>query len=163
MKRGGTPTIGRRPLLGMAALPLMAALPAAQAATAGLPLSVSLQQELALALRLRKALVVMVSLHGCPFCQVARQNFLAPMLRDEGQPIVQVDMQSGQRLVDVAGRATTHGTQVAAWKVGVAPTVLFLGADGREVAPRLVGASIPDFYGAYLDERVRAANRAVAS
>lgn len=40
-----------------------------------------------------------------------------------------------------------------------APTLLFLGADGREVAARLQGASIPDFYGAYLEERLQTARR----
>lgn len=155
----------RRDVLRVAALPLAAALPAAgrAAADAGLPLSASLQQELALALRQRKALVVMVSLHGCPFCKMARESFLAPMLREAGQPIVQVDMQSRRPMADAAGRPTSHGAQVVAWKVDTAPTLLFLGADAREVAPRLVGASIPDFYGAYLDERVALANRAIAS
>jgi hypothetical protein len=35
--------------------------------------------------------------------------------------------------------------------------VLFFGKGGSEVAQRLVGASIPDFYGAYLEERLRQA------
>lgn len=154
----------RRDVLRAAALPLVAALPGlAAAAGRALPLSVSLRQELALALRLKKSLVVMVSLHGCPFCVVARENFLAPMLREQRQPIVQLDMDSPRPTMDVAGRPSTHGAMVSAWKVEVAPTVLFLGPGGREVAPRLVGASIPDFYGAYLDERVAAANRAVTS
>ena len=48
-----------------------------------------------------------------------------------------------------------------AWGVKVLPTVLFFGKGGVEVAPRLVGASIPDFYGAYLDERLRVARAAV--
>lgn len=39
----------------------------------------------------------------------------------------------------------------------MAPTVLFLGKEGREVAPRLVGGSTSDFYGAYLEERIRTA------
>jgi hypothetical protein len=42
--------------------------------------------------------------------------------------------------------------------VDVAPTVLFFGRTGREVAPRLVGAS-RDFYGAYLEQRLETARR----
>jgi hypothetical protein len=142
---------------------LGAALPPAVGAAAahGLPPAASLRQEIAAALQQRKALVVMVSLDGCPFCKVARESYLLPLLR-EGQPLVQVDMNSPRALADALGRASTHGAQVAAWKVRVAPTVLFLGAEGRELAPRLEGAGIPDFYGAYLDERVAAANRRVA-
>lgn len=146
-------------LLGLAAVALP--WPGRAATSHGLPAAASLRQEIAAALQQRKALVVMVSLDGCPFCRVARESYLQLLLRD-GQPLVQVDMSSSRALVDVLGRATTHGAQVAAWKVRVAPTVLFLGADGREVAPRLEGAGIPDFYGAYLDERVATANRRVA-
>ena len=51
---------------------------------------------------------------------------------------------------------------IRAWGVKVAPTVLFLGKDGREVAPRLVGGTTSDFYGAYLDERIRVAQTAIA-
>ncbi len=141
-----------------------AALPGpGDAATAHrLPAAASLRQEIAVALQQRKALVVMVSLDGCPFCKIARDSHLLPLLRD-GQPLVQLDMNSSRVLIDALGRATTHGAQVTAWKARVAPTVLFLGANGRELAPRLEGVGIPDFYGAYLDERVATANLRVAS
>jgi hypothetical protein len=39
--------------------------------------------------------------------------------------------------------------------------VLFLGPQGQALAEPLVGAAIPDFYGAYLDERLVLARRAV--
>ena len=60
---------------------------AARASAAALPASHSLAQELALAQKLRQPLVVMVSLHGCPFCEVVRSSHLAPMLRREGLPV----------------------------------------------------------------------------
>ena len=41
-----------------------------------------------------------------------------------------------------------------------APTVLFLGPGGQEVADRLVGGS-PDFYSAYLDGRLERARQAL--
>jgi hypothetical protein len=41
-----------------------------------------------------------------------------------------------------------------AWKIAVAPTLLFLGVGGKEVAERMEGAYLPDFYGPYLDERL---------
>jgi hypothetical protein len=46
--------------------------------------------------------------------------------------------------------------------VRVAPTVSFLSARG-EVAPPLVGYSSPDFYGAYLDDRIEQARAALRS
>jgi hypothetical protein len=130
----------------------------ARAAGSTLPAPASLLDEAAAARARGKALVVMVSLQGCPHCHLVRTGYLVP-LRAEGQPVVQVDLGSAQRLLDFAGQPATHQALVAGWGIRVAPTVLFVGTGGRELAPRLVGAGIPDFYGAYLDERVRQANR----
>lgn len=146
--------IARRDLLlAAAALPL--ALPAARAAQ--LPLAHNLQEELAAALARRQPLVVMVSLEGCPFCKVARNNYLAPMHEQEGLHVAQVDMRSRTRVLDFAGKAVTHDDLARLWKIRIAPTVLFFGRGGAEVAERLVGGYIPDFYGAYLELRLEQA------
>lgn len=125
---------------------------------APLPAARALDAELALALGAGKPLVVMVSLHGCPYCRQVRRSHLAPLLA-AGQPVVQVDMDSDAPLRDAVGAATTHGALARAWGVRLAPTLLFLGRGGREAAPRLEGAGLPDFYAAYLDERLRQAAR----
>ncbi len=109
-----------------------------------------------MALRQAKPLVVMVSLEGCPFCRIARQSHLAPMHR-EGHFIVQVDMRSPQAVRDFDGRMTTHDALVQRWRIPIAPTLLFFGPGGREVAERMEGAYQPDFYGPYLDERLETA------
>jgi hypothetical protein len=44
--------------------------------------------------------------------------------------------------------------------VKIAPTLVFLGPDG-EIAERLVGYGSPDFFSAYLDDRIDAAKRAI--
>ena len=46
--------------------------------------------------------------------------------------------------------------------VRLAPTVLFLGPEG-EVAERLIGYGSPDFFGAYLDQRLAQARAALKS
>ncbi len=126
-----------------------------------LPLSASLANELAQALKARQPLMVMVSLHGCPWCEEVRNNYLGPMQAEQQLPVVQIDMRSAQRTVNAQGQPTTHDAQVRAWRVKVAPTVLFLGPDGQEVAERLVGGST-DFYAAYLDRRLEQARKALA-
>ena len=124
--------------------------------------AVSLPDELALALRAKQPLVVLVSLDGCPFCRGARDSYLGPMRDEHQQAMVQVDMLSKRRVIDFSGKSVTHDDLVKAWAISVAPTVLFFGPGGKELAPRLAGASLPDFYGAYLDERVRTARLASA-
>ena len=60
-------------------------------------------------------------------------------------------------------RATTQGALVKTLGVSVAPTVMFFGRGGREVAERLSGTYISDFYGAYLEQRLEQARAAVRS
>lgn len=129
------------------------------AAGAALQPATAMPAHLTAALRQGNPLIVMVSLPGCPFCHVARQNYLAPMQREQNLTIVQVDMNSPMAMNDLDGMVTTHDRQVKAWGIRVAPTVLFFGRGGSEAASRLVGASLPDFYGAYLDERVASARK----
>ena len=137
-------------LLAAASLPL-----ASHAAT--LPRALDLQRELVAALARHQPLVVMVSLDGCAYCHVVRDHYLAPLHAQQGLPVVQIDMRSRRLLKDVDGRGIVHDEFVRARRVTVAPTVLFLGHNGEELGERLVGGSIPDFYGAYLEQRLEQA------
>ena len=128
-----------------------------QAAPVTLPSPASLQEALARALEKRSPLVVLVSLEGCPFCKTARENYLAPLQTQQNLPVVQLDMRSRQVVQNFKGVQTTHDELIRSWGVKIAPTVLFFGRDGQELAERLVGAYIPDFYGSYLDERLKLA------
>ncbi len=130
---------------------------AAIAVDGHLPSTDSLPRELALALERGQPLLVMVSLDGCPFCKIARENYLIPLQREQGLPIVQIDMRSRQLVQGFTGPQQTQEGLSRSWAIKVAPTVLFFGCGGQEIAERLVGGYLPDFYGAYLDERVRRA------
>ena len=125
-----------------------------------LPTPQSLQAELDKALRQKEPLIVMVSLEGCPFCRVARQSHLVPMQK-AGSPIVQLDMRSAQTVVDFQGQSTTHDQLIQKWRISIAPTLLFFGPGGKEVAPRMEGGYLPDFYGPYLDERLLKGRQAI--
>lgn len=127
---------------------------------AQLPAAHSLPEELAAALRRGQPLVVMASLDGCPHCRIVREQHLLP-LHAQGLPVVQVDWRSARALRDFNGTMTTHDQMIRRWGVSVAPTLLFFGPGGREVAERMAGSYLPDFYGAYLDGRLEIARRAV--
>lgn len=121
-----------------------------------LPAPASLKDELSRALAQKSPLVVMASLDGCPHCRVARQSHLLPMWRD-GLPIVQVDFKSEQKLLDFQGRSRTHEEMIRTWRLTIAPTLLFFGPGAREVAERMEGGYLPDFYRAYLEQRLEVA------
>ncbi|MEJ7928911.1 hypothetical protein WG922_02900 [Ramlibacter sp. AN1015] len=159
--------MNRRAALAFVGLaPIAAIAPAIRAAQghpgAPLPVPRSLALDLGAALADRKPLVVMVSLAGCPWCAMVREHYLVPLRHAQQLPVVQVDMRSAAAVRDFAGEPRTHDQLVRAWGVKTAPTVLFFGREGREVAPRLVGAS-SDFYGAYLEQRLQQAMDAVRS
>lgn len=125
-----------------------------RAAPHTLPIATILDEDLARVVKQGKPLVVMVSLDGCPFCRVVRENFLPSLQREQHLTVVQVNMRKSTAIKDLQGRRTTHDQFTRTWGIKVAPTLLFFGKNGSEVAERLVGASIPDFYGAYLQERI---------
>ena len=128
---------------------------------ATLPATDSLQAELAKAIKKNAPLLVMVSLDGCPFCKIARENYLAPLREQQGLLVFQVNMRSQRAIKNFAGLTLTQDELIRSWGVKLAPTVLFFGRGGLEMAERLVGGYIPDFYGAYLDERLQLANAAM--
>lgn len=150
----------RRQCLQMALLGA-AAFAGTPALAATLPTTASLPRELALALKSGRPLLVMVSLEGCAFCKQVRDSHLAPMREREGLAVVQLDMRNKQAVVDFDGRSLTQDELIRSWGVSVAPTVLFFGRGGAEIAERMVGGYIPDFYGAYLDDRLRIARAVV--
>ena len=147
----------RRKLLLLPAAAGLARAGSAWATSLVLPIPTSLKEALERALRAGHPLTVMVSLEGCPFCRVVRDNYLRTLLQENVHAVVQVNMRSSRALLDFRGVATTHDELVRTWNVQLAPTLMFIGLGGQEAAARLVGASLTDFYGAYLDDRVRIA------
>jgi hypothetical protein len=154
----GHDTIRRRLVAGAARLVALAAAPRARATDVQLPAPASLADALAAALARSQPLVVLASLHGCPFCRIVRESYLMPEVA-AGLPVVQIDFRDRRVVRDFDGVPRTHDALIRSWKVGVAPTVLFFGPDAREVAERLSGGE-SDFYAAYLEERIRKARAA---
>lgn len=77
-------------------------------------------------------LLVFFSQPGCPYCDLARQNYLGPMnavpAARKTVRMVEVDITSESPLVDFGGRATTHRAFALAQKVRFVPVVKFLAA-----------------------------------
>lgn len=126
-----------------------------------LPVPDSLPDVAAAAARQGEPLVLLISLRGCPYCELVRRNYLLPA-RADGLPAWQINMQDKQRpLVGFDGQPSNAAEQIARWKVRLAPTLLFLDAQGLPLAERLVGVASVDFYGAYLEQRLSTARQAL--
>lgn len=146
-------------LTGSLALPQLAL-----AKDTALPVPSSLPVAAGIAAGKNEPLVLLISLPGCPFCELVRRNYLLPAQREGSMHAWQLNISDRTTpLIGFDGKVTTAAAQVAAWKAGFTPTVLFLGPAGQELAERLTGLASVDFYGAYLDERLAQARRAVVA
>ena len=126
-----------------------------------LPIPDSLLDVAQAAARIGQPLVLLISLPGCPYCELVRRNYLLPA-RANGLPVWQINMADKLRpLVGFDGKTSHAAEQIAHWKIRLAPTLLFLNPKGMALAERLVGIASVDFYGAYLDERLATARQAV--
>jgi len=159
-KRGFLPPLNRRQSLQLTLMGLASGSGLVFAKEVHLPATASLPQSLQNALQAKQPLVVMVSLAGCAFCKVVRENYLLPLAR-QGLPIVQLNMRDKTEVLGLDGVAQTQDAWVRQHQIKIAPTVLFFGQDGKEVAARLNGAYLPDFYNAYLEEQLAIARKAV--
>jgi len=122
---------------------------------AALPTPASLRAAGQAAAARGEPLVVMTTLKGCVYCELVRNNYLAPMQREGLLVAVQLDVQDRQsNLQGFAGDTTTPADQARTWKARFTPTVMFFGPNGQELAERLVGVAVPDFYGEYLEARL---------
>lgn len=132
--------------------------PEARPRPTALPMPTSLKDAGIRATRKGHPLVVMTTLEGCPYCEVVRNHYLLPMQIAGEIEAVQIDVLDKRRnLQNFEGELVSPADQARAWKARFTPTVLFFDAQGREVAERLVGIGLPDFYGAYLDARLKEA------
>ena len=142
---------------------MSSALSPAWAQESALPIPDSLPDAAAAAERRREPLVLLISLRGCPYCELVRRNYLLPA-QALGLQVWQINMQDKQRpLIGFDGQVTHAAAFIASAKIRLAPTLLFLNARGQEVAERLIGIASVDFYGAYLDQRLVTARLAVSA
>ncbi len=141
-------------------LALLATSPAiAPAAESSLPVPDSLERVANQAARRGEPLILLISLPGCPYCELVRRNYLLPM-RAQGLAAWQLTVNdTAQAIRDFQGQASTGAAIALQLKIRVTPTVLFFTRAGREVAGRLEGIAVPDFYGAYLDEALGTARK----
>ncbi|MDQ5769076.1 thioredoxin family protein [Thiothrix subterranea] len=122
----------------------------------------ALQQEMQ-----RKGIPLLLAVRAdyCGFCRQLETEHLEPMLRsgqyDARILIRRFDLGSEQTVVDFNGERIDADEFAARHQASLTPTLLFLDAEGKEVAERLLGYNSPDFYGAYLEDAITTAQRAL--
>ena len=155
--------------------PALAGQAVQQSSHATLPRPDSLRALQAQSAAARRPVVALFSTKGCAWCDALRRDQLRHLARDaeqRGVLVVEFDLADRRAFRD-AGAASGTGTPAGGWSaaaspaelgrllgVRVAPTLAFLAPAGEAASP-LVGYTSPDFYGAYLDDRIEQARAAL--
>jgi thioredoxin-related protein len=101
----------------------------------------------------------------CGFCKRLETEYLQPMVAsgqyDARILIRRFTLDTEESVIDFNGDKMDTAAFVARHDASLTPTVVFLDAEGKEVAERLLGYNNPDFYGAYLEDAIATAQKAV--
>jgi len=103
-------------------------------------------------------LVIEISSEDCGYCRRLEEEFLKPMQRnadyDDKVLIRSVALSDFEYLVDFEGESVSTADFAAQYDVMVTPTLLFLDANGVEMAKKLVGFWSADYFGGYIDNSI---------
>lgn len=151
--------------IGALALMLLAAVACAQPPQPALSAVDDLARDGRAAMQRGVPLVILFSLPGCSYCEIVRRSYLVPLSRDGGigqRPLVrETDMSSHAQLRGFTGEAGSGSALAKQYGIRIAPSVLVLDGRGRQLAPVLEGGDVAGMYGAYLDDRLATARRAM--
>lgn len=106
----------------------------------------------------RVPLMIVFTLESCPYCAVAKRDYLFPMqtsgnLRDK---VIarEMEIDSRETLKDFDGRLTTQAEFAGRYAVKRVPTVIVVDDQGAVLSGPLVGLLAADFYGLYLERAI---------
>jgi thioredoxin-related protein len=99
--------------------------------------------------------VMMFTSDHCPYCVTVEEDFLIPMLisgdyRNKAL-ISKFKIDEYPQVIDFDGQSVPTHIIKNRYNIYLTPTVVFLDYKGRELSPRRIGLTTPDYYGGYLD------------
>ena len=149
-------------VLALVMLPMLAG---AQMPQTVLPAVDNLARDGKVALQRGVPILILFSLPGCSWCETVRRNYLLPLSRDGTllkPPLVrEADMSSTVPLRGIDRESESGSALAKQYGIRVAPSVLLIDGRGRRLAPVLEGGDVAGMYGAYLEDRLADARRAL--
>jgi thioredoxin-related protein len=149
----------RLPVFLIAVLSLF--LTGGSAAGDALPAAVDLQADAQLARAQHLPIVLFFHSTTCPFCREVEDLYLTRLQKEnEKAPrflLRTVEINQSQPLVSFDGSSTDYRRFAKQQGVKLVPHLRFLGPNGEALAPDLIGLTLRDFYGAYLEDSIAAA------
>ncbi len=108
----------------------------------------------------KKGLLLMLHAEGCSFCEALEEDLLYPMVisKDYDKTIFirKLQIDSGVPVIGFSGKkvdpeefAKSFGDDFI-----LTPTLMFLDANGKEAAEKLIGYNTPSLYGGYVEAQL---------
>ncbi len=145
-------------LLALAGLPAVAT-----AADVEVPELEDLEQDARIMRKREMPMMLVFSAQFCEYCRLVESDFLEPMILSgeyEDRILIRETTTDGHGLIhDLDGETITPDDLADRYNAWMTPVVVFIDAEGEEVAERVVGMTNYDFYGGFLDKGI---DRAVA-
>lgn len=109
-----------------------------------------------------QAVVILFSVPDCAYCEKVRQQSLRHVHTDTNYKgrvgVYEIDFTDDRKtFIWFDGNRYTGKSLAAPLNVKFSPTVMVFNAKGAVAGKPLLGAGLPEFYGAYLDELIRSA------
>lgn len=110
----------------------------------------------------RVPILLVFASETCPYCVQLENDYLKPMLASgeyaDRLLVRKVLIRDTRSLTDFDGTQVEAGAVARRYRVDLVPTLVFVDAQGNEVAERLVGLGSADFYWGYLMQGIDAAS-----
>jgi len=108
----------------------------------------------------RAPLLILFMQPSCPYCATARRDYLIPLQNDpqwRGRVLIrEIDVDRDTALRDFDGKTTTQRSFARSHGVRRVPTLIAFDAEGKAVAPPIVGLLADDFYQLYIEQALEA-------
>ncbi len=111
----------------------------------------------------QKNLPLLLEFHAesCSYCRLLEEDFLNPMTTSNEYRdkiiVRQIQIDLDEEVIDFQGNKTTSGQFSRRYNAFMTPTMIFLDANGVEVAERIVGINTPSLFSAYIDIEIEKA------
>ena len=117
--------------------------------------------------RRRLPIVLLVSRSDCSYCMVIKDEVLNPMMKsreyDDQALIGELMLDAAEPLRWFDGEQGIRDELASRFETDVTPTLLFLGPDGIEIAPRIRGINTPELFGFNVDRAIGTARTRMGS
>jgi thioredoxin-related protein len=110
-------------------------------------------------------IVLIITSSTCHVCEQLKREIFEPMALnsdyDTRMTVRELMLDSSENIIGFDGQPVSAAQLAGRYDATLTPSVLFLGAGGREVAKRLIGISNIDYYGWYLDKSLARASKQI--